>query len=607
MHKKYLGLAAAAVISAALAGGCGGGGGSAADYTLPVLPGSGETHKTESFSFDGFVNSGADEELALVVVTGNCKKLHDTKAYDYSITDNHTDEEDSSSDSGKSAKVTPEEDSETLSIDRCGMQQSITAFDNYRSDVSAGRVPLPESKIDPPEKPVARFDGKEAGFIGVMNYPCDFSGTTAAVREMKVVKMLGDDYTVHCNILSQANDNDEPMYSDALARMVAKAFDYQNPFDPEEAWNIGIYDRISGIFGFEWRYNPVGGRDGDERVNIVLCNSDAMNGMNGMVRYEDIYVKGIAPYSNEGEFIYLNIDNLRGFNDEARGNASLLGELTHQYLHLVQLNNKVILEGQFGRYKPTAIKDGAHYATDYWDCRPLSEGYAELAATLCGFGVRNAARGQEQYDGAEIYSFDSISKYYGNVSVVDGSSTGYTQYPADFFNICLDPEAEPYGIGHLFALHLLQEYGQDKIAALVQSQDFGINNLQTVLGESPLQIFHHFGLAQACTGLNYCPAEFEIPFIKIGTVNYYRPRLVESMPIPQEILFRYSNEDAIDEEPITDDVMPWCSIFNFVLPDGKHDTFDATVRYPKNGAVNVIHVTKREKGGDNYYYFDKMY
>lgn len=604
MHKKYLGLAAAAVISAALAGGCGGGGGSAADYTLPVLPGSGETHKTETFSFDGFVNTDTDEELALVVVTGNCKKLHDTKEYEYSITDNHSGS--ASAKAGKSAKLTPEEDGETLAVERCGMQRSIWAFDNFRSDVAAGRLPEPTTKVEPSEKPAARYDGKDAGFIGVLNYPCDFSGTDAA-REMKVIKMLGDDYTIHCNVLAQANNNDEPMCSDALARMVAKAFDYQNPFDPEDAWNIGIYDRVSGIFGNEWRYNPVGGRDGDARVNIVLCNNEAMNGMNGMVRYEDIYDKGIAPYSNEGEFIYLNIDNLRGFNDEARGNASLLGELTHQYLHLVQLNSKVILEGQFGRYKPTKIKDGAHYATEYWDCRPLSEGYAELAATLCGFGVHNAARGQEQYDGAELYSFDSISKYYGNVSLVDETSYGTTQYPTDFFSICSDADAEPYGLGHLFALHLLQEYGQDKVAALVKSQDLGINNLQTVLNESSLQIFHHFGIAQACSFINYCPEEYKIPFIKIGTTNYYRPRTTESLPIAQDILFRYSNETAIDEEPITGMSMPWCSLFNFVLTDGIHDTFEAKVRYPKNGAANVIHVTKREKGGETYYYYNKMY
>jgi len=343
--------------------------------------------------------------------------------------------------------------------------------------------------------------------------------------------------------------------------------------------------------GHEWRTNPVGGRDGDERVNLVICSVGTMSveggTQYGLVRFADIFGTDIDPVSNAGEYLYLNYEFLGVPGGTPLENYSLYGTLAHEFLHVIQMNTKVGQEGTFPHFNPQAA-DPTTSAYTLSERRTLAEGFAETTATLCGYGVHKALDGSAT-GGADILSYDAINLFLGGESLRVPGATGLTTIGSNFWTPFLEPQnTDPYGMGHLFGLHLVDRYGVAKWGELTSSPHIGLLNLNAILGAAPEDIFHGFNITLHASSLAGAPAQFDLARLEPGGLNYYRPFQADGAPMFHDLpaaAFVSSSEPTAWIEKV---VPAWSTaLFHFLGGDGSALNLDVVL--PLKGRASLIH------------------
>jgi hypothetical protein len=140
-----------------------------------------------------------------------------------------------------------------------------------------------------------------------------------------------------------------------------------------------IFPKVTSYFGNQWLPSSV---NGDARLTILITRTP---GAGGYFSSTDEYPKAINPYSNERSIIYLNSTSVNlGIN--------VFGALlAHEFTHAL------------------------HWQIDPHEQTWVSEGCAELAADLTGFGASSSAflNGPDTQLNAWSESRDDASRHYG--------------------------------------------------------------------------------------------------------------------------------------------------------------------------------------------------
>lgn len=566
MRRTFLGWMTAAVLSGFLLAGCGSGGGDASSFHYDPPPGpTPPPQRPVSFNLPAY-NAGDQAVLVFTPVSGD----------EFEQSGNTIQINAVNARQGECAHDHPH--AKGAFTERCGLSDSIRSFDDR---VGLERV-RERSEALRPREVQPRWDGLPKGTPGELFHPL----ANDVEVKIEVVKMLDDSQTVHCNILAEPG-----IITEADALQLAQVFDSANPFDPTAPGAIGLYDRITGMCGHEWRTNPVGGRDGDERVNLVICSVGTMSveggTLYGLVRFADIFGTDIDPVSNAGEYLYLNYEFLGVPGGTPRENYSLYGTLAHEFMHVIQLNTKVGQEGTFPHFNPQAA-DPTTSAYTLSERRTLAEGFAETTATLCGYGVHKALDGSAT-GGADILSYDAINLFLGGESLRVPGATGLTTIGTNFWIPFIEPQnTDPYGMGHLFGLHLVDRYGVAKWGELTSSSQIGLVNLNAVLGVAPEDVFHGFNIALHASSLAGTPAQYDLSRLEPGGLNHYRPFQTDGAPVFHLLPaagFVSSSEPTAWIEKV---VPPWSTaLFHFLGGDGSPLNLDVVL--PMKARASLIH------------------
>jgi len=177
-----------------------------------------------------------------------------------------------------------------------------------------------------------------------------------------------------------------------------------------------IYPRVTGAFGKEW--SP--GVDNDFHLNILNAG---LRGTGGYFTSNDEYPRGVTPFSNQREVLYINTSAF------PIANSSYLRTLAHELQHAIHWNGDP--------------------SEETW----INEGLAELAATVAG------------------YSPDSIHRF------LQSGPTSLVHWP-------LSPSqaGANYGAASLFMHYLSDHYGTPNgLRALVEEPADGIAGIDAYL------------------------------------------------------------------------------------------------------------------------------
>ena len=175
-------------------------------------------------------------------------------------------------------------------------------------------------------------------------------------------RVLEPSETRNCTIFAEVV-NGEPILARETATAVARAFDLDNPQRP----GTGIYQQVRAAFGSEWNQNPPGGSDGENKIVLVFYSSQTLGSeLYGYVSPVDSVEPG-RPESNQGEILYINGD---------KNYYQTLATISHEFQHLVNLNQKIIQQGQF--------PSNASFEND-----TVNEGLSGLSEEICGFGLES--------------------------------------------------------------------------------------------------------------------------------------------------------------------------------------------------------------------------
>lgn len=570
MRRTFLGWMTAAVLTASVVAGCGGGGGDASSFHYDPPPGpTPPPQQTVNFNVPAY-QAGDQAVLVVTPVSGD--------EWDQATNTIQVNARNGGGAFGRSEHVHPAAGGGTFQ-DRCGMTESIVRFDQ-KVGLAKVRARVAEAR---PRAVQPRWDGLPKGTTGELFAPMAYSDAVS----IQVTKMLDDASTVHCNILAETVGG-LPILTEADALRVAQVFDSANPFDPQTPGTIGIYDRLTGLCGTEWRVNPVGGRDGDTRVNLVFCSTGTMGtGLLGLVRFEDSFPKSLVSFSNEGEYLYLNYQALGSPAGTDLQNYSLYHTLAHEFLHVVQMNTKIGRDGTFPNFDPDT-PDVNNSAYSLWERRTMAEGFAETAATLCGYGVHKALDFSAT-GGAEIYSYDAINRFLGGESVAFPGVFGPTLLGTNFWVPFLDyANTDPYGMGHLFGLHLVNRYGAAKWGQLTSSPQVGLLNLNTVLGAAPEDVFHGFNLALHASSLAGVPAAYDLAQLALGGLNAYRPLKSAGVPAAHGLNAPGFASSGGPTMAFTEAYAPWSTtLFQFLAGNGL--PLDVQVTLPLKARASLIY------------------
>ena len=135
---------------------------------------------------------------------------------------------------------------------------------------------------------------------------------------------------------------------------------------------------------------------------------------------------------------------------------------------------------------------------------------------MCGYGVHKALDGSAT-GGADILSYDAINLFLGGESLRVPGATGLTTIGTNFWIPFIEPQnTDPYGMGHLFGLHLVDRYGVAKWGELTSSSQIGLVNLHEVLGVAPEDIFHGFNIALHASSLTFMTLLSFIPTLALA-------------------------------------------------------------------------------------------
>lgn len=244
-------------------------------------------------------------------------------------------------------------------------------------------------------------------------------------------KMNSEAESAHCTIFAEVVAGN-PVMSEGVAADIIEAFDSNNPFRPGQ----GIYAQVRAIFGSEW--SAGGGRDGDEKINIVFLSATSIGGNQffGFFRPADEFSKAQFATSNEGEILYLNANRLSG------DNFDILSTLAHEFQHCVSMNMKQIRQGSFAGSSENAAID---------------EGRAVLCEDLLGYSMDHPSGGNN-------FMFRSCRSFLQNPS-----RQGIFQF---------DGNLDGYGRNYTLMRYLLDRFGENQFRNYVQSTGVGLAQLQ---------------------------------------------------------------------------------------------------------------------------------
>lgn len=575
MRRKFFGWIAVSLCAAAAAvSGCSGNGGDASEYVVPSIPGLDVGERYLSY----LVNDYKSTDSCRLVVTTVGTEQDDTTARDVKVSTNAN---------YASGKVDAEE-APAVKKDQEEFKGRLCGFDGI---VKEGRtaIKLDAASFKALEAKASKapsFRGKEAGYIDYLWLMTGGEGEESGYTPVPVAKVLDDEDTVHCNILSYVEADEKGHMTPAVSReealAIAKVFDSFNPCDPSGK-NRGIYDTVTSMSGHEWIKN--GGRDGDSRINIVLLTPDNMNGTLGYVAANDIlnYVdpndeETPPTFSNQGEYIYIDYGTIIQSGGNLNGNT-LAHALAHELTHMVYNNHKFFHDGNMSGL---SIYDSyEEFAKKYIPIKEtllISEGLAETNATRCGYGVRYAKDGSSPDRSAECNSLTFISNY------LSGSSEE-TTFPVSFFQA---NSATAYPAGHLFGLHVLNYYGEDKLNKLYTSAYTGTQNLEEALGIPAGDVVHNYNMAVSLAGYDNIPAKYEIPYVNIGGQNFYclgSDYSIETMEVKMaDSIGKIYTKTGYN----TKSFLPWYHVL-LDLPCSYTTPLGVGVVVPDNARVNLIH------------------
>ncbi len=299
-------------------------------------------------------------------------------------------------------------------------------------------------------------------------------------QEITCARVLSDSQTEHCLVFAEVVDG-VPILSDERALEVAQGFDLDNPF---QSGNVGIYEDTRARFGSEWKVNPLGGRDDDERVILVFLSSKSIGGEGffGFFNPQDELSQEEASTSNEGEILFINAD---------RTNEALydgLNTVAHEFTHLILFNQK---QGQEGTFP----EDGQAENT------VIDEGLAVLNEDLSGFSFTGEG-------GGNFFLLSSVS------AILDaGLNRPFFQFRGGL---------DDYGAGYLLNRYLHDRFGVDAMRQMTTSTAVGRENIATVVGLPFADVFVDFGQAVALNGEPNLPSE--VSFTNLDLNGTYQDR-----------------------------------------------------------------------------------
>lgn len=282
-------------------------------------------------------------------------------------------------------------------------------------------------------------------------------------RTIEAARVLGDSQTEHCLIFAETVDG-QPAISEARALEIAAAFDSDNPF---QEGNAGIYESTRARFGSEWNSNPLGGRDGDERVILVFLSSGSIGGEGffGFFRPQDELSRAQVTNSNEGEMLFINADRT---NDDL---YDALSTVSHEFTHLIVWNQKV---GQNGAFPEGAPSENV----------TIDEGLAVLNEDLSGFTFTG-----EQ--GGNFFLLASVEALLN-----DGLNRPFFQFGSGL---------DDYGAGYLLCRYLHDRFGIETMRQITTSTAVGRENIASVVQQPFGAVFADFAQAVALNGESGLP------------------------------------------------------------------------------------------------------
>ena len=304
-----------------------------------------------------------------------------------------------------------------------------------------------------------------------INADFNFSGTTTKATFRKI---LANDETKSVLVFAEVDpDTEEACIDEEKALAIDKIFGEANSYDDE---GKAIGERVRSVFGQEWSKD--GGRDGEEKVIIMMCSSMKKN-LYGYFDPKDAFSKKDSQYSNEGEILYLNSNC---------ADADLYSTIAHEFQHMCDFNQKVCLDGEFsGEYEDTTI----------------NEGTSTLAEDFCGFRMRT--EDEETEAPSNSYLFSTTSAYLANPSKVSLLS----------FNNALGE----YGQAYLLMRYITDRYGNDKIKEIATSPNVSFDNIEDVTGTTFSQLYYDFGMTNMLSNRDNTAAIYNYKSIDL-TKNY---------------------------------------------------------------------------------------
>ncbi len=642
--RGLFGWMSAATLIASVMAGCSNGGGDATQFELPELPGATPEYCVMKYAVPNYglndkvvvmiSNTGKDETSAktrtLSVISSFGQDNTESISFDSKVADHRlnpvTDklgvslEEDG--DEGGGDEGGGDEgggDDTILPTYRCGMYKSVKAFDRLinrdalkvAQDDVLGRWAVPIGDLSKGET--------------VSLYPPSALSPTASGR-FYATKMLDNEDTQHCNILCESNADGQAIIDGELyLRNLAKAFDSGHPLSPSQ----GIYKTVTNAFGNEWLYTPEGGKDGDKRVNIVLCSNETMAYHLGAVRFCDAFDRKVVATSNEGEFIYINAEKLIKDEDIVNGNVSIyvLGTLAHQMAHLAEMNSKICQDNQFLNFTLGETK-----ATDAYERFGLSEGYAEYAADLCGAGVAGSQNDDPYTGGADLSTvldimefiddqetgqdakfnrqarFMAMAKDGGEGDEEEEENSNVTSVPFNngsiFYNDEGKEDRNTYALSHLFVLNLVQRFGQEKVCSLVSSHDTGIENVVDILGEEMRDLYHNFWKSTYLAQFSGASSKYSFAYLDFGNINYvYGDSSSGSDEAIPYLLKGRTIDGSCSISGKTDFKLKNWSAYSFAMEGGRDDedgdgTLYMKFKVPANGDISVFELKNGVYSGE---------
>ena len=265
--------------------------------------------------------------------------------------------------------------------------------------------------------------------------------------------------------------------------------DLGNEFDSR------MFNQLTYSYGSLW---APGTSTTGKKVTILFHS--LKEGARGYVRNIDGYEKVIAPYSNQREIVYLNVETIK--------DDLLKSYLAHEFSHLIQFNQK---ERKLGTPE------------EVW----LNELRAEYAPTIMGY---NNTSNENNYLRSRVRSF------------LNRPTASLTQWNNDSYD---------YGIVSVFGHYLVDHYGAEILTeSLKNSNKVGIESIEETLKKKGINdtfedIFTNWTVASyvndCSLGDKYCYKNDNLKTLQVIPFSNFVPFSGESTLVIGQTLSNWSS------------------------------------------------------------------